>query len=215
MYEVAKNLLLLLVGALITFGIQRLLHTVHEKTKKVSFCKLAFRGHTGFHNQVFGIEEEVWRTKFPPHLRDSAMTYVFFVESSGRGTITDLRIRIDAKNGSGIGPWQFQVDSTVKCERLTTTSDADKRLVATCKYLNPGEQIVLYLIAAAVKSESDIEIGVDGEGVTVAEGLFLEKMIETVLVAGQRLVQPNTVGVANGKATTNMPSSCPAPGSTA
>jgi hypothetical protein len=133
MGEVLDKLLWLIVGACVTYVLQRLLAARNEKRPKIRTYRFSFRGFPNSHKALFfpGLTEELWEAKIPPRLRDHCITVVVFIESVGNGVAKDVRLTVDAKNNSGIAAHTFLVDKAVICERLETKKVEDKRLVAT------------------------------------------------------------------------------------
>src|SRR5207248_3093771 len=101
------------------------------------------------------------------HLRDHCITFVFFIESTGRSVIKDVRVRVDAKGGSGIAHFTFSVDRPVVCDRLTTSRVEDKQIVGVWRYLNPGDLIALHVLVTGIDDPKNVELSVDAEGAEV------------------------------------------------
>ncbi|MFH1921298.1 MAG: hypothetical protein ABIP48_15645 [Planctomycetota bacterium] len=187
MGENFEKLIWLIVGACVAYVLQRVLAWRNEKRGRIQTFQLAFRGFPDFHKQLFfeGLTPEVWNTQIPPHLRDHCITFVFYLESTGRAVIKDLRVTVDAKNGSGIAAHKFLVERTVICDRLKIEQTEDKRLIADWKYINPGDEIELHLLVAGIDDPNNVEIGVDAEGTDIHERFLMQKSIQAIVCAGQ------------------------------
>jgi hypothetical protein len=85
-----------------------------------------------------------------------------------------VKVKAHAKDGSGIGFHQFNVEKLVVCDRLSTETDEDKSITATWKYLNPNDLIELYVVATGTHERADIAIDVDGDGIAVRETFPLD-----------------------------------------
>jgi hypothetical protein len=166
--EMLEKIALLLIGGIVTFVVQRLLASRNEKKAKFQIHSIAFRGFPDFHRQLLykNFSNDVWEQAVPSELRDRCITFVCFFDSVGTAVAKDVRMTVHAKNGAGIVVHQFLVDRTAICGRLDTKQNEDKELVCTWKYINPGDEIELHLLVTGIDDPKDIEIGIDGEGIS-------------------------------------------------
>jgi hypothetical protein len=185
--DAAEKAFFLVVGGLIAICVQRISARLNEKRGRVHYFRLVFRGFPDAHKCVLfpGLTSEIWESKVPAGLRDHCMTVAFFMESVGRAVIKDLRVTVDAKNGSGIAAYQFAVAKSVICDRLETKEVEDQRVIANWKYINPGEEIELYVLIAGIDDPRNVEIGVDAEGIEVKERKMLQKSIQAMMSSQQ------------------------------
>ena len=178
------EIVLVLFSGVVTFCVTLCAQRVLARDKRSQFriYRLAFRGFPKYHRRLFfdGLTDEVWEAKIPSHLRDHCITFVFFLEAVGRAVAKDVRVAVHAKKETGIVAHQFLVAKTAICGRLQTKTVDDKELVATWKYINPGDDIELHLLVTGIDDPNDVEIGVDGEGIEVTERFLLHKAIEAI-----------------------------------
>lgn len=187
MGDIFDKIIWLIVGGTVTICVQRILAHLNEKRSQFRIYRLAFKGFPDFHKQLFfkGLTTDIWERHIPMHLRDHCITFVFFLESIGRAVAKDVRWTVHAINGSGIAAHMFLVEKTAICGRLETKKKEDKELIATWKYINPGDEIELHLLVAGIDNPNDVEIGIDGEGIEVTERVLLQKSIQAIMCTGQ------------------------------
>jgi hypothetical protein len=186
--ELPEKVLIAVLGGVITLVVQRIQAALNERHSSFHVHRLAFRGLAPFHQQLFwnGLTDEIWQTRVPAHLRDTAVTYVFFVKAVGKAVAKDVRVTAHARNGAGIAAHMFLVDRTAICERLTTRTEEDRQLVATWGYINPGDAIELHLLGVGVTSPDDIEISIDGEGIKVINCFLRQETISAIACTGSK-----------------------------
>ncbi|HUY88100.1 MAG TPA: hypothetical protein VMV10_05170 [Pirellulales bacterium] len=182
-----ERLAWLLAGGVITLLFQIVSARLNEKRGRLRWFSVPFRGFPDFHKRLFfdGLTADVWESRIPPRLRDRCITFVFYIESVGRGTIKDLRVTLDARNGAGIVAHKFLVEKTIVCDRLNTETIDDKRLIAKWGYLNPGEELELHVLVTGIDAAENLEFGVDAEGIECSERLSIEKSLQAILRVGQ------------------------------
>jgi hypothetical protein len=186
MAELLDKLGFLLLGALVTYVVQRILHERHEKSKVIKTGKIAFRGLPESHLFLFrGLTKELWEAKIPPELREQYLTVVYFLVSTGRGVINDLRLRLRVPPHGNILSYQFQVEHEIICGRLDERRKDQNTVEVNWKYLNPGDVIDLHVFVDGITDPSQVELEVDGEGVTVKKGVFLTRCVMMTASAAQ------------------------------
>jgi hypothetical protein len=202
LFDSLEKVAFLIVGGAITILVQRINTRINEKRGRIEYFQVAFRGLPESHRQMIlpGLTNALWQS-IPPEMRDHCITFVFFMESVGRAVIKDVRITVDAKGGSGIVAHQFQVARRVMCERLETKEVEDKRLIANWKYVNPGEEIELYVLVAGIDDPENVDIGIDAEGVEFRRRLMLQKSLQAMMVAGQATMSRASIPAVQGTET--------------
>ena len=170
---------------------QRLLARRNEKKARFHVHGLAFRGFPEFHPNLFyrGLPEEIWR-EVPSELRDHCITFVYFIQSVGTAIAKDVRWTVHAKNGSGIVAHQFLVERSAICGRLETKETEDKERVFTWKFINPGDEIELHLLATGIDDPVKIEFGLDGEGIEIKKRMLINKSIQSIMCVGDIPLSP-------------------------
>jgi hypothetical protein len=188
--DFTEKVVFALIGGGITLLVQRIQTALNEKRSRFQVHRLAFRGLAPFHQQLFwnGLTDDIWQKHVPTHLRDTAVTYVFFVKAVGRAVAKDVRVTVHARNGAGIAAHMFLVDRTAICERLTTSTEEDRKLVGKWGYINPGDAIELHLLGVGVTTPDDIEIGIDGEGIEVTNCFLRQETITALACTGRKPV---------------------------
>ena len=153
-----------------------LFHVWSEKRAKPALDTFAFY-YDGFPKgltQVFAgeiIPDDFWATvpEEQQYLVKNQRLYTFYLQATGSAVVKHLKIKAQAKEGSGIALFKFLVDKQIICDRLTVEQDEDRSVTATWAYLNPGEFLEFYVLATAESERADIAIDVDGEGISIRE----------------------------------------------
>lgn len=119
------------------------------------------------------IPEKMW-PEDKRYLYDNLRCYVLFIHNTGTAPARDVKVKAHAKDGSGIGFHQFNVEKLIVCDRLSTETDEDKSVTATWKYLNPSDFVEFYVVATGTHERADITIDVDGDGISIRETFPLD-----------------------------------------
>lgn len=59
-----------------------------------------------------------------------------------------------------------------------------KERVFTWKFINPGDEIELHLLATGIDDPVKIEFGLDGEGIELKKRMLINKSIQSIMCVG-------------------------------